>query len=55
MKIKTVAISLPSEIERRYFIQETIKKCNLSDYIIMDGVYGNDIEITPLYLHIYQN
>ena len=47
MKIKTVAISLPFEIERRYFIEETIKKCNLSDYIIMDGVYGNDIEITP--------
>lgn len=47
MKIKTVAISLPSEIERRVFIEETIKKCNLSDYIIIDGVYGNDIEITP--------
>ena len=47
MKIKTVAISLPHEIERRKFIEETIKKCNLSDYIIMDGVDGSNIKITP--------
>jgi GR25 family glycosyltransferase involved in LPS biosynthesis len=47
MKIKTVAISLPCEIERKVFIQETIEKCNLSEYIIIDGVNGNDIKITP--------
>jgi len=45
MKLKTVIISLPSEIERRSFIQETLKKCNLSDYIIIDGVNENDIKI----------
>ena len=47
MKIKAVAISLPSEIERRIFIQKTLEQCNFSDYIIVDGVNGNDIKIVP--------
>lgn len=47
MKLKTVVISLPFDIERRSFMQETLKKCNLSDYIIIDGVNGNDIKIIP--------
>ena len=52
MRLKAVAISLPSEVERRIFIQKTLEKCKFSDYIIVDGVNGNDIEITPLIQHI---
>lgn len=47
MKLKTVVISLPFEIEKRNFMKETLTKCNLSDYIIIDGVNGNDIKIIP--------
>ena len=48
MRLKAVAISLPSEIQRRNFIQKTLEECKFSDYIIVDGVNGNDIEISPL-------
>lgn len=49
MKLKTVAISLPHEVERRIFIQKEIERCNIGDYIIIiDGVNGNDIIETPL-------
>ena len=47
MKLKPVIISLPFEIEKRDFMKETLKKSNLSDYIIIDGVNGNDIKIIP--------
>ena len=47
MKIKPVIISLLFEIEKRDFMKETLKKCNFSDYIIIDGVNGNDIKIIP--------
>jgi GR25 family glycosyltransferase involved in LPS biosynthesis len=47
MKIKPVIISLPFEVEKRYFMKETLQKCNFSDYIIIDGVNGNDIKIIP--------
>ena len=43
MKLKTVAISLPDEHERRVFIKKEIEKCNLLDYIIIDGVDGTRI------------
>lgn len=42
MKIKTVIISLPNEKERRLFIQEEIKRCNITDYVITDGVNGRN-------------
>ena len=48
MKLKTVVISLPQENERRVFIQKEMKKCNLSDYIIIDGVDGSNITEIPM-------
>ena len=48
MKIKTVAISLEHEVERRVFIKKEIEKCNILNYIVIDGVNGNNITETPL-------
>ena len=48
MKLKTVVISLKSEYERRIHIKKELEKCNLYDYIIVDGVDRK--HITELHL-----
>ena len=46
MKLKTVVISLQKE--KDIFIQKEMAKCNLSDYIIIDGVDGSNITEIPI-------
>lgn len=48
MKLKTVVISLQSDHKRRIHIKKELEKCNLYDYIIVDGVDGT--HITELHL-----
>lgn len=48
MNVKTVVISLPHEEKRNEFIKKEMEKCGLTDYIIMDGVDGNNIIEIPL-------
>lgn len=60
MKIKTIVISLPHEYERRIHIKKEMEKCDISDYTIINGVNGNDIQeitIIPPYISkiVYNN
>jgi GR25 family glycosyltransferase involved in LPS biosynthesis len=48
MKLKTVVISLQQEKEKDIFIKKEMEKCNLSDYIIIDGVDGSNITEIPI-------